>query len=264
MERTSLFLEINGQKIHYKLSKNPQATDKPTLVFLHEALGSVAQWRDFPEILSEKLGLDVLLFDRLGHGLSDPMKSTRKTDYLHREAWETTPSVLQQLNIEKPALFGHSDGGTIALLYAARFPTFAIITEAAHVIVEEKTVAGIRQALTQRAFLIDKLRNYHGDKAENLFRAWSDTWLNPSFLDWQIVDELSKINCPALVLQGDNDAYGSDKQIELILKNISGRVQIGLIPSCGHTPHREAMDSVLEKILNFYPFVNDSQNRIKC
>jgi pimeloyl-ACP methyl ester carboxylesterase len=256
MQTKFLCLDVDGQKIHYQFYKNTQAAGKPTLVFLHEALGSVAQWRDFPEILGKNLGLDVLLFDRLGHGLSDPIKTPRKSDYLHREAWETTPSVLRHLNIDKPLLFGHSDGGTIALLYAARFPTVAIITEAAHVIVEPITLAGIRKALTQKTFLIEKLRTYHGDKAENLIQLWSDTWLHPDFLDWQIVNELTEINCPALVLQGKNDAYGSDKQIELILKNINGSVEMGLIPNCGHTPHREAMDEVLRKTVNFCQFLS--------
>jgi pimeloyl-ACP methyl ester carboxylesterase len=245
------WLTINGQKIYVQHHTHPYPSEKTTLVFFHEALGSVAQWRDFPRKVGELTGFNVLIYDRLGHGQSDPMTQKRGKDYLQYEAWEMAPSVLKHFQIENPILYGHSDGGTIALLYAARFPTQALITEAAHVVVEDVTLDGIRQALLRKTFLVERLTKYHGDKAEALFDAWSETWLDSSFFGWDITDILPAIACPALIIQGQNDAYATQKQVELIKLGIGKKAHTVLIPDCGHTPHKEARAFVLEKVCAF-------------
>lgn len=245
------FISINRQSIFTKIYNDKFESDKPTIVFLHEALGSVAQWRDFPLLIADKTGFNVLAYDRLGHSLSDPMTKKREIDYLHHEAWTILPSVLTHLGIQKPILWGHSDGGSIALLYASLFPTEAVITEAAHVFVEPITLEGIRTAVAQKDFLIDRLSRYHGEKTKDLWNAWADTWLEKSFDVWNIEEHLPNIKCAALIMQGENDAYGTVEQVNRIAKGIGEKAKIALIPDCGHTPHKEAREIVLNNILKF-------------
>lgn len=247
----NISISFNGQSIFTKFYVEKIDTNKPTIVFLHEALGSVAQWRDFPNKIVEITGFNVLAYDRLGHGLSDVMLQKRDFNYLQHEAWEVLPSVLEQLNIKNPILWGHSDGGSIALLYASRFPTQALITEAAHVLTEKITLEGIQKALTRKAFLIDRLARFHGDKTADLFAAWSDTWLQDSFKNWNIEAILSDINCPSLIIQGENDEYGSIEQVHRIVKGVGQKAQEVIIPDCGHTPHKESTENVLNHFLNF-------------
>ena len=244
---TDTFITINNQTIFTRFYKDFDAT-LTTIVFLHEALGSVAQWRDFPKLVSENTPFNVFAFDRLGHGLSDPNLKKRDAHYLHHEAWEVAPSVFAHFGIENPILIGHSDGGSIALLYASRFSTRAIITEAAHVFVETITLKGIEEALIRKDFLIDRLGRYHGDKTENLFFAWADTWLQESFETWNIEAFLKDITCKSLIIQGENDEYGTVEQVERIVKGIGKNVEKFMIPNCGHTPHRDDEMIVLDKI----------------
>ena len=245
------FISINGQSIFTKIYNDKFESDRPTIVFLHEALGSVAQWRDFPQLIADKTGFNVLAYDRLGHGLSESMTQKRKIDYLHHEAWTILPPVLTHFGIQKPILWGHSDGGSIALLYAARFPTEAVITEAAHVFVEPITLEGIREAVTRKDFLIERLTRYHGEKMIDLWNAWADTWLEKSFDVWNIEEYLPNIKCAALIMQGENDAYGTAEQVNRIAKGIGQKAKIVMIPNCGHTPHKEAREIVLKNILKF-------------
>jgi pimeloyl-ACP methyl ester carboxylesterase len=242
------YITIQNQSIFTRFYKDFDSK-LPTIVFLHEALGSVAQWRDFPKLVAENTPFNVFAFDRLGHGLSDPILKKRDAQYLHVEAWEMTPSVFLHFGIENPILLGHSDGGSIALLYASRFPTRAIITEAAHVFVEPITLHGIKEALIRKAFLIDRLKRYHGDKTEDLFLAWSDTWLDKSFENWNIEAFLTEIKCKSLIIQGENDEYGTVEQVLRIEKGIGENAEILMIRGCGHTPHRDAETVVLDKII---------------
>jgi pimeloyl-ACP methyl ester carboxylesterase len=241
------YITIKNQTIFTRFYKDFDA-NLPTIVFLHEALGSVAQWRDFPKLVAENTPFNVFAFDRLGHGLSDPNLKKRDIHYLHNEAWEMTPSVFAHFGIEKPILFGHSDGGSIALLYASRFPTRAMITEAAHVFVEPITLHGIEEALIRKDFLIDRLKRYHGDKTEDLFSAWSDTWLDKSFENWNIEAFLKDIKYKSLIIQGENDEYGTVEQVHRIGNGIGENAESLMIPNCGHTPHRDAETVVLDKI----------------
>ena len=148
-------------------------------------------------------------------------------------------------------MIGHSDGGSIVLLYAAAFEPLAIICEAAHVLVEEKTLKGIEKAVEQKDVLIKKLKKYHGEKTELLFDAWAKTWLHQEFQDWNIEDDLKNINCPALILQGENDDYATKTHLEKIEKGIGANAQSFLIKDCGHIPHLEAKETTLEKMTNF-------------
>lgn len=239
-----------GEACHIYYELIDGQAEKPCLVFLHEGLGCTAMWKDFPRRLCEISGCPGLLYDRLGYGLSDALQHARATDYLHRYALDELPQVLAHaLPAQQPyILIGHSDGGSIALLHAAQQPAslLGIITEAAHVFVETVTLDGIRVA--EQAYADGKLRGlskYHGDKTEQIFKAWSDTWLTLDFANWNIEEELPSIVCPALILQGIDDQYGTRRQVDAIVEAVpAARMQ--LLEQCGHTPHQEQATAVLE------------------
>lgn len=255
MQRNRTVIKAGGRSLAVQQLQPDGAREGPTLVFLHEGLGSIALWRDFPSRLCERLGLPGLVYDRWGHGQSEPLDRPRDLRYLHDEAELFLPAVLAATGVEEPVLIGHSDGGTIALLYAARFPERppAIVTEAAHVFVEDITVAGIQAA--GRAYagtdLAARLARYHGDRTDSLFRAWHDRWLSPEFRAWNIEAELAAIISPALVLQGEADQYGTRAQVDAIARGVSGPVETALLPGVGHTPHQEAAEEVLKLIAGF-------------
>jgi pimeloyl-ACP methyl ester carboxylesterase len=227
----------------------------PPLVFLHEGLGCIAMWKDFPAALCARVGREGVVYDRWGYGRSEPLDRPRTPRYLHEEAELSLPAVLDALAIPKAALLGHSDGGTIALLFAAACPerTAAMITEAAHVFVEEVTLAGIRAAVAAYAAtdLPRRLARYHGDKTDTVFRAWHETWLSPGFRDWNIEPELRHVRAPTLVLQGEDDEYGTPAQVAAIAAGIKGPVETALLPNCAHVPHLQARAAVLERAAGF-------------
>lgn len=227
----------------------------PCLVFLHEALGCVEMWKAYPERLCQQTGLPGLLYDRRGHGASDPLQGPRQLDYLNREAEEVLPDLLRKLEIDQPILVGHSDGGTIALLFAARFPEWpcCAVTEAAHVFVEEVTRQGIRAALSSyhHTDLERKLAKYHGSKSGDLFRAWSGIWLSDAFSSWNMLREIPSIRCPLLVIQGEDDEYGTREQVDRIVGLSSGPATRLLLSGCGHIPHLEAQNRVLQSTGEF-------------
>ena len=255
MQRTRTVIKVAGRSLAVQHLLVPGPVGQPTLVFLHEGLGSIALWRDFPTRLCGRLGLPGLVYDRWGHGQSEPVVGPRAVRYLHDEAELYLPGVLEQSGVERPLLVGHSDGGTIALLFAARFPerAAAVVAEAAHIFVEDTTVAGILAA--GRAFaetdLATRLARYHGDKTHSLFRAWHDRWLAPEFRSWNIEAELVRITCPVLVLQGAADEYGTVEQVEAIARAVSGPSHTVLLPGIGHTPHHEAAGQVLDLMASF-------------
>ena len=227
-----------------------------TLVFLHEGLGSAAQWKNFPSLLSEATGLPAFIYDRRGHGKSSPAVKTRTSEYMQEEALEVLPIVLQQAGISNPVFIGHSDGGTIALLYASAYPqqTVGVITEAAHVFVEDVTVTGIKE--TVNIFANDErfkasLEKYHGEKATQLFNAWADIWLSPSFRNWNIEECLNTMTSPLLIIQGANDEYATLRQVESIAGKTAGNAKRLIVASCGHSPHIAARESVLEAMSQF-------------
>ncbi|MEM7373573.1 MAG: alpha/beta hydrolase [Bacteroidota bacterium] len=248
------FQEIQGTRLWVKQLTIEETRSQSTLIFLHEGLGSIEMWKDFPEQLCESIGMNGLLYDRQGHGRSDALSGSRKVDYLHREAWEVLPELIRDLKIESPIFVGHSDGGTIALLYAARYAhTRAILTEAAHVKVESITLEGIRSAV--RAFEQPQRRSllarYHLDKTDALLHAWADIWLSDAFGSWNIEDELKKISCPTLIIQGEEDPYASQDHLWDIASGIGPSAQAFLAPKCGHIPHHQAREVVLDKMEAF-------------
>jgi pimeloyl-ACP methyl ester carboxylesterase len=227
----------------------------PTLVFLHEGLGSIAQWRDFPDALCRRTALPGLVYERWGFGGSEPLELPRPRDYLAQEAELFLPAVLEACDVQRPLLVGHSDGGSIALLYAAAFPDrpHACITEAAHVFVEEAALAGIRAAAEawRRGDLETRLAKYHGAKTEAVFLGWAETWLRDDFRDWSMVDRLPAIACPLLVMQGAEDEYGTALQVETIVGQAGGPAEPLILPDCGHAPHLEQPEAVLAAMAAF-------------
>ena len=222
---------------------------RPTLVLLHDSLGSISVWRDFPERLARALGCDALVYDRRGYGASSPFGAASRTPrYLEDEA-DVLARVLDTCGVREAVLFGHSDGGSIALVAAARQPEVvrAVVTEGAHVFVEERTLAGIRDAreALRTTDLRERLRRHHGDRTDAVTSAWIDVWLSPAFRDWSIERYLGDVRCPVLALQGANDEYGTPEQVRAIVEGVAGPARAALIPGVGHTPHRAAADEVL-------------------
>lgn len=226
----------------------------PAVVFLHEALGSIGQWKAFPRQLCEALGCEGFVYDRRGHGASDPLDAPRRIDFYHEEC-ETLRTLLAEQHIERPVLFGHSDGGTIALAFATHFPgeARAVVAEAAHVFIEDVTLAGIRAARDafERGGLREKLGRYHGNNTDGVFKAWADTWLDPRARDWHMLDDLRSVSDPVLVVQGEDDQYGSIEQVRAIEQRCGGPTRSLLLPSCGHVPHLEKRDTVIEAVVSF-------------
>jgi pimeloyl-ACP methyl ester carboxylesterase len=220
-----------------------------TLVFLHEGLGSVAGWRDFPRTLCDRLDAPGLVYSRRGYGRSTPLAATRGTDYLHREAWLVLPALLQHLGIEDPLLVGHSDGGSIALLYAARHSPRAIAIMAPHVFVEDVTIAGIRAAREawKHGNLREPLARMHDDP-DGAFFGWNDGWLDPAFRLWNIEAELPKIRCPVLAIQGVDDQYGTMVQLDRIAAGVRSPCHLLKLADCGHAPQRDQPLAVIEAI----------------
>jgi pimeloyl-ACP methyl ester carboxylesterase len=198
--------------------------------------------------------MPALVYDRWGYGDSEPFTLPRKKSYLHDEALVSLPSVLQECGVGRAVLIGHSDGGSIALIYASKHPegVRAVITEAAHVFVEDVTLEGIRKAVKDYTVtdLGTRLTRYHGDKTDRVFHGWADTWLSPDFRDWNIEAFLPGVCCPVLVIQGINDRYGTPAQVRAIERQVCGPSRPLLVP-CGHIPHAEAREKVLEEMARF-------------
>ncbi len=248
-------IEALGSEIFTKhITQHATGANAPTLVFLHEGLGSIDLWREFPRELCEATGLEGFLYDRQGYGKSSPMWQERDANYLHEEAWKMLPAILDKSGIQNVILVGHSDGGTISLLFAGRFPerVSGVISEAAHVFIEEQTIRGIQDARMSYEFtnLRSKLASYHGDKTDPLFRSWTNTWLSPDFKNWNIEDELQKVRCPVLAIQGTEDRYGTERQVHSIVDKTAGRAEPFFVYGGSHTPHAHK-DDVLPTMKKF-------------
>ncbi|HYW36712.1 MAG TPA: alpha/beta fold hydrolase, partial [Terriglobales bacterium] len=225
----------------------PLRADLPTLVMLHEGLGSVAHWKDFPRQLAQQTGVGIFVYSRYGHGGSDALTAPRAVSYMHHEARVVLPEILRQAGIERPVLLGQSDGASIAILYAGMFPDSpaGLILEAPHVFVEDITVSSIAQARKRHneTDMLQRLGRYHAH-ADSLFQGWSDIWLDPGFRSWNIESFLDFIRCPVLVLQGAQDEYGSTKQIDVIQGRIPSASAI-VLDNCKHAPHRDRSEATL-------------------
>lgn len=237
----------------------PERPDAPLVIFLHEGLGSVAMWKDFPTQLCDALGLRGLVYSRPASGRSTPRAANEAwgTDYIHRQALGVLPSLLKALEVDvqaaPPWLFGHSDGASIALLYAAHFPrsVAGAIVLAPHILVEDLSVASIARA--REAYVNSDLRprlaKYHNDP-DSVFWGWNDIWLHPEFLAWSIEEEIQSIQCPLLAIQGLDDEYGTLEQIRGIARRLPQTEQLEL-PACGHSPHKDAPDAVIAAVHSF-------------
>ncbi len=251
MERK--IIDVRGKKLYTEytnLFKN-----RPVLVFLHDSLGCTQLWRDFPEQLAIAVQCNFLVYDRLGYGKSYPMIThERENNYMELEA-DVLNDLLDILGIEEAILFGHSDGGTIALITAAIYPekVKAVICEAGHIFVEDVTVKGVKESLTayQTTNLAERLAKYHGDKVEMIVKAWTEIWLSKQFRNWNIESLLKKIKAPLLFIQGEKDEYGTLDQAEKTVSQVSGSAETFIIPDAGHTPHKEMPDVVLQKCAGF-------------
>lgn len=244
---------VNGVKLEYR--EFAAAVDqKPTLLLLHEGLGCVAMWRDFPAKLALITGCRVVAWSRAGYGGSQPHPEARTPRYMHREAEDALPAFLKALDINYPILIGHSDGGTIALLFAATFPEapLAIAVIAPHEFIEEKTLAGIQTALTawKTTDLPKKMARYHYENTPRVFSDWSETWLSEDFRAWNIQSCLQNIRCPVLAIQGEDDEYATMRQIDVIAEQIPG-TQLVKLAQCGHSPHRDQEEAVLAALAAF-------------
>jgi pimeloyl-ACP methyl ester carboxylesterase len=250
---TDTFENVLDKTLRVRHLKRDSGRDKPTLVFLHEGLGCIELWKGFPDLVAKETGLNVMIYERQGYGASSPLDLPRPLDYLEIEAQEYLPQLLQQLGIKRPILIGHSDGATIALIYAALYPVSMVLTAAAHVLVEDLTIAGIEVA-TQRYHknkVCQKLEKYHGAKAPDLFWAWADTWLDPAFRNWNVSHFLPAINCPVLLVQGKEDEFATLDQIDLIAKEIGSQAKIVVLDNCAHSPHIQAKDKFLDALCAF-------------
>jgi pimeloyl-ACP methyl ester carboxylesterase len=246
------FLVAAGRRLEYRWI-GPTRSGAPPLVFLHEGLGSAALWRDFPERLAARTGSGALVYSRYGFGASDPLREPRGPDYLEREALDALPEVLGELDIDDPVLIGHSDGATIALIHAAAGRAVrGLVLEAPHVFVEEETIRGIRQARAayENEDLRERLGRWHTD-VDATFRGWADVWLMPGFRSWNIEGALGRVRCPVLVIQGEDDPYGTTAQVEAIARGTSGRVETLVLAGCGHAPHAEEPEVVLDGMARF-------------
>jgi len=249
----SEFVTVNNLTYHtQRIDSFPHA---PTIILLHDSLGSVQLWRDFPQQLAEATQCNILVYDREGHGKSSPFAmEERPINYLEQGA-DTLHLLVKKLELEKIILFGHSDGATISLWYAAKYPEYVIATivEGVHVFVEEETLQGIREAkhALETTNLAERVSKYHGDKTDKLLKMWMDTWLNPNYRNWNIEKELQTITSPVLVFQGENDEFGTMEQVYKIKQNIQSPFQSYLIQDCGHNPHKEQTAFTLDKTTQF-------------
>jgi pimeloyl-ACP methyl ester carboxylesterase len=279
------FVVAAGHRLEYVRlpSAHPRA-GAPAIVMLHEGLGSISLWRDFPQRVADATGCETIVYSRYGYGRSDPLLAPRRPDFMHDEARIALPELLDNLGLESPILFGHSDGASIALIHAGWIgsggrdtgptgrpqvespgapreggPVSAVIAMAPHVLVEDISVRSIRQAKVayENDGLRDRLARYHHD-VDSAFRGWNDIWLDPAFRDWNIEEFLPSIRCPVLAIQGEDDEYGTMDQVDRIAARAPD-VELVKLADCRHSPHRDQPDAVLAAVAPFVARVLDAR-----
>jgi len=250
---TFAHLEWRGQplRLEYQWVGVP-SSPHPPIVFLHEGLGSLAMWKDFPAAFCVEHGFRGLVFSRYGYGQSTPKPAVERwpPSFMHAQAHEVLPLLFGALGIERPWLFGHSDGASIALLYASRFAVAGVVAVAPHIFVEDVTIASIERARdAYQGGLRAKLARYHADP-DSAFRGWNEIWLDPAFRRWSIQAELDAIRAPLLAVQGGDDEYGSLEQIRGILLRLPQTETVVLL-RCGHSPHRDQPQALSREAARF-------------
>lgn len=227
----------------------------PVLVFLHEGLGSVSLWKDFPDSVAAATGLPALVYSRFGYGGSDPCRLPRPLTYMHEEGESVLPQLLQALGVQKHILVGHSDGASISLINAGsgeRPDLLGVVAMAPHVFCEEISVTSIRAAGKAYAEgdLKPRLEKYHGANVDVAFRGWCDAWLDPAFMRWNIEAYVDRIGVPVLVIQGEDDEYGTVAQVDSIVRR-AGAGESVMLPGCGHSPQRDQPEATRRAITAF-------------
>ncbi|WP_315717133.1 MULTISPECIES: alpha/beta hydrolase [unclassified Bradyrhizobium] len=248
------FLTIDSADLEYRLI-GPQPSDAPCIVLLHEGLGSVGLWGDFPDKLQQATGVSVFVYSRAGYGASSPVSLPRPLDYMQREARDVLPKLLDQIGFQRGLLVGHSDGASIAAIYGGSHADHrldGIVLIAPHVVVEDISVSSIAAIKTtyETTELRTKLSRWHKD-VDNAFYGWNDAWLDPAFRAWDITGDLAYIRVPVAVIQGVDDQYGTIRQVEIIQEECYCPVEVTMLPNTGHSPHREAPDATLRVIAEF-------------
>lgn len=249
------YCKINDKQLEFDWH-GPRSEDAPTLVFLHEGLGSVALWRNFPEKLSAATGCGALVYSRTGYGDSDAAGLPRPVTFMHEEALEILPKVLDSMRIREAILVGHSDGGSIALIHAGAIKdkrVRGLILEAPHVFVEQLGLESIRAIAEsyRSGKLREHLAKYHKRNVDETFWSWNDIWLAPEFQSWNIEEYLPDVNVPVLLIQGVNDEYGTLAQVRAIEKGCHVPVKSFLFEDCGHSPHVEQPARTLAAMTKF-------------
>ena len=244
------FLSLEDRRLEY--ARHPGTRpDLPPLLLLHEGLGSVSLWRDFPAALAAATGREAVVWSRQGYGRSSTLPAPFGPRYMHDAAADEVPAVIEALGLEAPVLIGHSDGASIALIYAAGSDAdvSGLIVLAPHVIVEDVSIQGIEQTrdLFETTDLKERLGRHHADP-EAVFRAWNDVWLSAAFRDWSIEDMLPSVRLPILAIQGTDDQYGTLDQIDRIERGAPSTVERLVLDACGHSPHRDQPDAVIRAI----------------
>jgi pimeloyl-ACP methyl ester carboxylesterase len=248
------FLTIGASDLEYRMI-DPAPDEAPTIIMLHEGLGSVGLWGDFPDKLQAATGAGVFVYSRAGYGASTRVELPRPLDYMHSEALDVLPKLLDKIGFRRGLLLGHSDGASIAAIYAGgagdhRVRGVAMI--APHFVVEDisvRSIAEIKNAY-ENAELRAKLARWHGD-VDNAFYGWNGAWLDPRFRGWDISEYLAYIRVPVAILQGADDQYGTIRQIEIAREECYCPVDATIIPGAGHSPHREAAETTLNTISEF-------------
>jgi pimeloyl-ACP methyl ester carboxylesterase len=244
-------VEVHGRLLEVQRFKGHDQA--PELLFLHEGLGSVSHWRDFPARVAQTTGCPVTVYSRYGSGNSDVLREARGVRYMHEEALDALPELLSRLEIDRPILVGHSDGASIALIHAGTHPgVCALALLAPHVFVEDLSVASIAAAKVQfeTTNLAERLARHHRD-AQRTFWGWNDIWLHPDFRSWNIEEYLPRITCPILAIQGVEDQYGTMQQVEAIQRQAAGAVEVLALENCRHSPQRDQPEATLRAIATF-------------
>ena len=248
-------IDVGGNRLEIKWH-GPPPDQALTLVFLHEGLGCVDLWHNFPGDLAAATGCGALVFSRLGYGGSDACDLPRPLDFMHHEGLEVLPELLEKAGVTECVVVGHSDGGSIGLVYAGGTPARplkGLITEAAHVFCEDLSVRSIRAARKRylEGDLREKLEKYHGPNVDNAFWGWNDVWLHPDFVEWNLTEYLPGIRVPLLVIQGEDDPYGTPAQVEAIVREAGGKAEALMLEDCGHTPHRDRPAATFRAMRDF-------------
>jgi len=247
----SSVVEVSGHRV--EVQQLPGAPDRPPLVFLHEGLGSISLWRDFPARVAESTDCPVVVYSRYGYGNSDRLDAPFGVDYMHREALDALPALLARLKLSNPILVGHSDGASIALIYAgASGAVRALVVMAPHVFVEDISVQSIAEAKIafETSDLPQRLARHHRDPRAT-FYGWNDIWLHPDFRRWNIEAFLPQVACPVLAIQGYDDEYGTMAQVDAIASQVQGPCEVLRLAECGHSPHRDQPERTLESVTAF-------------